>query len=82
MSATITVEEWISAINRAYQPSSNALTAGQWGARMGSGRAAGSAWVRTGLENGWLERAITTVPTITGNARRVVGFRLVKQEER
>jgi hypothetical protein len=77
MTAKITVEEWLSALDGLDKPATDAYTIMAWQEKIGKGRLPTNRWVRTGLEQGWMERAPTIVTSITGGTRRMVGFRLV-----
>lgn len=77
-SRVIKVEDWMALLSHAEIPKKDALTMGQWKDRLSKSKDATRAWLKTGLDNGWIEKAMTVVDELTGKRRRVVGFRLVK----
>lgn len=76
-----TREQWLSAMCLYDSPAQDAMTIRAWAKKLGMSRTACAVtdWIRTGLEHGWLERAITEIEELTLRRRRVVGFRLVEQ---
>lgn len=83
MSTTIiTMEEWLQAITRSTEPSQDAYTVAQWSDKLGMNVHKASRWVRTGMDNGWIETAPVVVTELNGKQRRIVGFRLTNKPGR
>ncbi len=75
----ITVEEWLSALERIDAPSADAMTVAGWAKKLGIPKQRASDWLRDGLAHGWVERALVCVENISGTTRTLVGFRVVAQ---
>lgn len=84
MSAEITVEEWLAALETDERPAEDALTIVGWAEKMHGAtytshdRLKTSRWIEEGLRRGWVQRASMVITELTGRQRRVVGFRLVR----
>lgn len=79
MSANVRIshEEWQEAINQGQERIyDDALTVAEWAKRLGMHVRKASAWIRQGLEQGWMERVLIQRERVTGQLARNIGFRL------
>ena len=82
VSGVIKAADWMAALDRVEEPSPDAMSIRQWCERIGRHKDYTAAWIRSGLENGWMERANITIGLLTGGVRRGVGFRLTKKSKK
>ena len=78
-----THEQWLLAIGRSATAAEDAMTIIGWSKKLGLSRSSAliQEWIRTGLANGWLERAVVELEDLTLRRRRVSGFRLVSKQK-
>ena len=78
MTVKITVEEWLAALSHSYGPHDDAMTVEEWSTRLGLCRNSKkvSEWIRTGLQQGWMEHAFKRKETITCRYTTIPAFRL------